>query len=212
MHLSEKNLVDNFIQNHPNKTNLIVECDFRWGNIDVVEYESYSEVYLNVDQVKILRNNKNLNVFSCLYRNRGLRVETISLKSGLDINVVKLILRKLILNNIVVINGYTYSINSKINFPDIKVYAYEMKLIDIRKAINQAVINQSFCDYSYIVFPQSKSKLCQKYFNLLTDNGVGLILVNDDENNIIIRAKKGNTHKSSILSSKIKLIESRICI
>jgi len=210
--VKEETLVNAYINNHKNTKFLIRECDFRWGNIDVVEYEVRNEVYLNPDQVKALRINRNLLVFSSLYRKRGLKLETVTQRSGMDIGDVSYILRKLVNLNIVVKNDLTYAVNPLIDFPDIVMFAYEMKLSDIRKAINQAVINKTYCDYSYIVFPDDKAQLCQKYFETLTRNGIGLILVNDDKNVEIIRAKKSEHHGISLLNSKLKVLESRICI
>jgi len=207
---SEQKLVNAFIQNHVNKGNLIEECDFRWGNIDVVEYETNDTIFLSSNQVKVLRNNRNLLVFSCLYRKRGLRLESISTKSGLPLCEVARIIKKLTAMNIVLNSGNTYIINPLINFPDIKVHAYEMKQTDIRKAINQASINQTFCDYSYIVFAHDKNQLCQKYYELLVRNGIGLILVDDNYNNVVIRARKSKKSGILLLNSKIKLIESRL--
>ncbi|AFH81241.1 hypothetical protein [Listeria monocytogenes] len=53
-------------------------------------------------------------------------------------------LKSLERTEIVVKAGNLYSINNNIDFPDIIVGAYEMKLTDIRKSINQAVINKQY--------------------------------------------------------------------
>ena len=210
MFQNEKCLVDTFLKNHPTKINLIEECDFRWGNIDVVEYVVNDEIFLNHDQAKVLRNSRNLNIFSSLYRKRGLRLESISRKSGIEVSEVKRILNRLIEMNIVVVAELTYIVNPNINFPDIIVYAYEMKLNDIRKAINQAAINQMYSDYSYIVMPKEKEILCQKYFEPLIRNGIGLILVDEKENRLIIRARKSRNITMPLLKSKFKIAESRL--
>ncbi|ECL0132922.1 TPA_asm: hypothetical protein GI702_00680, partial [Listeria monocytogenes] len=115
-------------------------------------------------------------------------------------------LKSLERTEIVVKAGNLYSINNNIDFPDIIVRAYEMKLTDIRKAINQAVINKQYCDYSYVVMPEEKRKLCLEYKDIFQKCSIGLLLV--DNNNIkeVVRAKRIKEVNYNKLASKIKIV------
>ncbi|HDI4698336.1 TPA: hypothetical protein PNM93_000896 [Listeria monocytogenes] len=206
MYKYESELVDNFIYLKNFQNEYIEECPFRWGNIDLVEYETSSFRFLSELQIKELSNKESLLIFSMLYKSRAHTFEYILKKLDLTKDRLVMKLKSLERTEIVVKAGNLYSINNNIDFPDIIVRAYEMKLTDIRKAINQAVINKQYCDYSYVVMPEEKRKLCLEYKDIFQKCSIGLLLV--DNNNIkeVVRAKRIKEVNYNKLASKIKIV------
>ncbi|EGS0272350.1 hypothetical protein I7Z58_000770 [Listeria monocytogenes] len=206
MYKYESELVDNFIYLKNFQNEYIEECSFRWGNIDLVEYETSSFRFLSELQIKELSNKESLLIFSMLYKSRPHTFEYILKKLDLTKDRLVMKLKSLERTEIVVKAGNLYSINNNIDFPDIIVRAYEMKLTDIRKAINQAVINKQYCDYSYVVMPEEKRKLCLEYKDIFQKCSIGLLLV--DNNNIkeVVRAKRIKEVNYNKLASKIKIV------
>ncbi|EIZ2483045.1 hypothetical protein MOY42_000700 [Listeria monocytogenes] len=206
MYKYESELVDNFIYLKNFQNEYIEECPFRWGNIDLVEYETSSFRFLSELQIKELSNKESLLIFSMLNKSRPHTFEYILKKLDLTKDRLVMKLKSLERTEIVVKAGNLYSINNNIDFPDIIVRAYEMKLTDIRKAINQAVINKQYCDYSYVVMPEEKRKLCLEYKDIFQKCSIGLLLV--DNNNIkeVVRAKRIKEVNYNKLASKIKIV------
>ncbi|EAF1220013.1 hypothetical protein CHV08_03085 [Listeria monocytogenes] len=206
MYKYESELVDNFIYLKNFQNEYIEECPFRWGNIDLVEYETSSFRFLSELQIKELSNKESPLIFSMLYKSRPHTFEYILKKLDLTKDRLVMKLKSLERTEIVVKAGNLYSINNNIDFPDIIVRAYEMKLTDIRKAINQAVINKQYCDYSYVVMPEEKRKLCLEYKDIFQKCSIGLLLV--DNNNIkeVVRAKRIKEVNYNKLASKIKIV------
>lgn len=203
-------LVEKFIELKMANNAYVRECPFRWGNIDLVAYEIESKYYLSENQMKILKQKENLIIFSLLYKHRPHKLNYISKKSGFSLEKTFKYINYLIRTKIVFQENDLYRINENIEFPDVLVKSYEMKLNDIKKAINQAVINKKYSDYSYVVMPQSKCKLCMDYKEVFQNCSVGLLLVNDNKVTEVIRAKKNKELTFAKLASKIKLLESVI--
>lgn len=202
----ELDLVEKFIQLKMSNNNFVRECPFRWGNIDLVEYETTAVNYLNSVQLNALKNKENLIVFSLLYKRCPHTLDYISNRSGFNIERVTKILDKLEKIDIIDCVNNLYTINDNIDFPDIIVKSYEMKLSDLKKAINQAVINKKYSDYSYVVMPYEKYRLCMEYKALFQSCSIGLLLVNDNKVTEVIRAKKINEKNYDKLISKVKII------
>ena len=203
-------LVERFIELRMKNKAYVRECPFRWGNIDLVEYETESKYYLSESQIKILKQKENLIVFSLLYKHRPHTSDYISKKSGFTLEHTLKYLNSLIKSEIIFQENNLYRINTNIEFPDVLVKSYEMKLNDIKKAINQAVINKKYSDYSYVVMPQDKYKLCMEYKDVFQNCSVGLLLVSDNKVTEVIRAKKNKELTYAKFASRIKLLESVI--
>ncbi|MBR0599245.1 hypothetical protein [Sinanaerobacter chloroacetimidivorans] len=202
----EIDLVNKFIDLKRLETNFIRECSFRWGNIDIVEYQTKSISFLNSKQINSLKNKDNLHVFSLLYKKRPHTINYLSKETKLDEKIMKKKLNNLIELNIIKDNGNLFTVNEQIDFPDITVISYEMKLTDIRKALNQAVINKKYSDYSYVVMPFDKYDLCIKYRELFQKCSIGLILVDDEQIKEVIRPKRIKEINFNKLASKIRLV------
>lgn len=203
-------LVEKFIELKMTNNAYERECPFRWGNIDLVEYKNESKYYLSENQIKVLKQKENLIIFSLLYKHRQHKLDYISKKSGFSLKNASKHLNSLIKSEIVVQENNLYRINGNIEFPDVLVKSYEMKLNDIKKAINQAVINKKYSDYSYVVMPQNKYKLCMEYKNVFQNCSVGLLLVSENKVTEVIRAKKNKESTYAKFASKIKLLEAAI--
>lgn len=205
MYRYESELVNNFIYLKNFQNNYIEECPFRWGNIDLVEYETSSVRFLSETQKKQLSSKENLLIFSILYKDRPHTLEYISKKLGFTKDRLIIKLETLEQTGIVVKLGNVYTISREIDFPDIIVRAYEMKLNDIKKAINQAVINKQYCDYSYVVMPEEKRKICLEYKAVFQSCSIGLLLVDNDSVKEVVRAKRIKEVNYDKLASKIKI-------
>lgn len=205
MFVSEQELVNKFIK-IKEIHNYVEEYDVRWGNIDVISFDFKSEIYLNLDQIMILKNKENLLIFSRLYKNKGLSIAFISKSTNLSLQVVKNRVKIMAENSICNIKNELIYSNANIAFPDLVVKAFEMKLTDIKKAINQAVINKKYCDYSYVVMPRTKYNLCMKYSEVMKNNNIGLLLVDEISVKEIIRAKRIISSDVSFINSKLKVL------
>ena len=60
------------------------------------------------------------------------------------------------------------------------LYAFEAKLSNLAKVINQAFRNTSFADYSYVVLPEKKRKAAEKYIEEFKRRRIGLVFVNQE--------------------------------
>lgn len=65
-----------------------------------------------------------------------------------------------------------------------RLIAFEAKLKNIKKVINQAYRNTAFANYSYVVLPADKYEIQKKYEADFIDMKIGVILV-DNENSWI---------------------------
>ncbi|MEG0240469.1 MAG: hypothetical protein RR623_07825 [Bacilli bacterium] len=203
----EVELVDRFIMLKNISQNSITECPFRWGSIDVVEYQLDRIKFLNSTQINFLKDKDNLSIFSFLYRKKGHTLDYLAESTRISKNIVKNRMKKMIELSICDLSNNLYFINNNIQFPDIVVRGYEMKLNDIKKAINQAVVNKKYCDYSYIVMPKNKYSLCLEYKGLIKKCGLGLIVVDEKKVYEIIRPRRVDHNKNYKLKSKIFILD-----
>lgn len=60
-----------------------------------------------------------------------------------------------------------------------EIVAFEAKLFDIKKVINQAYRNTTFANLSYIVLPATKKNMQTKYYEEMGKLNIGLILVDE---------------------------------
>jgi hypothetical protein len=86
-----------------------------------------------------------------------------------------------------------YCIADLVGFKKKSVVSVELKLDNWKKAIIQAKNYQLGSDYVYIAFPLQKTfKILNKAKYTLTNEGIGLLSINEKSNkvNIIMKAKK----------------------
>lgn len=202
----ESELVKKFIEIREFSGKVIEECPLRWGNIDLVEIKFDSIQTLSELQIDALENKENLLIFSLLYMKRPHTLQYISKK--LAMKNERLLKRIEMLIHIGVISkvGELYTIENDIKFPDVTIVSYEMKLTDIRKALNQAVINKKYSEYSYVVMPMNKYDLCLSYKEYFQRNSIGLILVDTNKTVEAIRPKMVRGNNYDKLISKIKMV------
>jgi hypothetical protein len=62
-----------------------------------------------------------------------------------------------------------------------KVYAFEAKLNNLKKVINQAYRNTSFADYSFVVLPESKKNAASRLAAEFKRRKIGLVFVNEEK-------------------------------
>lgn len=198
----EKNLVDSFITNYfDEKNNLTLrELPIRWGNIDIVYILGNKKVPFNLKQIEALSKPSNAKIFMRIKKNRPISKKTLFNDLGLSKNTFDNCVHKLISLNLIYkdING-NYIRGIDYEFPKVKIYGYEAKLIDYNKAFYQACINKSYVDYSYMVFPMDVANKIKKiYFSILKENNIGLIGVDKKNSKILIKASKNKNIKSYI--------------
>lgn len=70
-----------------------------------------------------------------------------------------------------------------------QVIAFEAKLFDINKAINQAYRNNSFADFSYAIFPESKLESIRKKDSEFQRRGIGAAIVCENYVEVIVEPK-----------------------
>lgn len=75
------------------------------------------------------------------------------------------------------LNGKTDIIAKQTNN---NIVAFEAKLNNIQKVINQAYRNTAFANFSYIVLPATKKQLQLKYCKEIDKLEIGVILIDDD--------------------------------
>ena len=91
-------------------------------------------------------------------------------------------------------------------FKEKRVVAVELKLKDWKKAIVQAKNYQLGADYVYLAFPLMKSyNVLKKAENVLKNEGIGLIVVNEESTKVkeIIKPKKSKKKIASITINEI---------
>ncbi|MEG1009687.1 MAG: hypothetical protein RSF67_07765 [Clostridia bacterium] len=198
----EKDLVDTFIKiyfENKNKVS-IKELPIRWGNIDIAFITGNKKNPFNEEQIKALSKPSNAKIFMRIKKNRPIFKKTLFKELGISESTFNNCLHSLIsLSLISKDENDKYIRNIDYEFPKVKIYGYEAKLIDYNKAYYQACINKDYVDYSYMVFPiDIATKIKKKHFLLLKENNIGLIGVNDKNYKILIKATKNNNIKPYI--------------
>lgn len=61
-----------------------------------------------------------------------------------------------------------------------KLWSFELKLENWKRALYQATRNQAFCDFSVVVLPRCKSKLADFERSSFDKMGIGLIVFDDE--------------------------------
>jgi hypothetical protein len=62
-----------------------------------------------------------------------------------------------------------------------KVYAFEAKLHNLKKVMNQAYRNTSFADYSFVVLPENRKHAVSKLAAEFKRRKIGLVFVNEEK-------------------------------
>lgn len=211
MYKYEHELVNDFLKDKFNN-NYIEECSVRWGNIDVVNFDFSENKLLNQQQIDWLLIQENLYIFSKLYRNRAISIKTIASNTNIDLRIIDKKVRKMFELDICEVNeNKLIRISSNIEFPNIVVTGYEMKLKNIKGVISQGVRNKEYCDYSYIVVPVERRAVVEKYKEILIEQKVGVILMEKGTKKILIRAKKSETNNSvKNLHAKLNILKNAL--
>jgi len=198
----EKDLVDTFIANYFDKKNKLTlkELPIRWGNIDIVFILGNKKVPFNSKQIEALSKPSNAKIFMKIKNNRPISKKSLFSDLGLSENTFDNCIHQLIsLKLIHKDSNENYVRCIDYEFPKVKIYGYEAKLIDYNKAFYQACINKNYVDYSYIVFPMDvATKIKETHFNILEENNIGLIGVDKKHSKILIKASKNTNIKSYI--------------
>lgn len=62
-----------------------------------------------------------------------------------------------------------------------ELYAFEAKLNNLGKVINQAFRNTAFANYSYVVLPENKKRAVAKFASEFKRRKIGLVFVNHEK-------------------------------
>lgn len=87
------------------------------------------------------------------------------------------------------------------------VIAFEAKLLDINKAINQAYRNNSFADFSFVVCPQNKSQSIIRKNREFERRGIGAAIVCNGYVEILIEPKAQTPYLSWVREKAISKLE-----
>jgi biotin operon repressor len=191
---AEKDLVNFFIKNY-NKTDkelIVEEMPIRFGNIDIVSIKN-SVLSFSEKQIAALSKPANAQIFTKTKCERPLSKETMVKTIGLSESTINKSIYELINNDLIIKKKNNYFRKSKFVFPKTTVTGFEAKLKDFSKAFYQAKLNLEYVDYSYLVFPSHIAEnIVRNKSDLLTNNGIGLIAVDREKNEILLNAKKVN--------------------
>jgi len=84
------------------------------------------------------------------------------------------------------------------------IFAFEAKLKNWRKALNQAFRNTCFANFSYILVPESVAKYAEKYYEEFLKRSVGICYISNGEIMISYEAKH-NKPIQDYLYERVKL-------
>lgn len=197
---TELQLVKTFVKTYKLFTKQIVieELDIRYGNIDVVSIKNINLPFTS-EQIEVLSKPSCAMVFSYLKNYQLLTLSNIQKNIGLSGSSLQRTLAKLVKVNLIEKYENKYQRKEKFEFPKTIISGYEAKLTNFNKAFYQAKNNQSYVDYSYLVFPEKvASRICINNKDLLERNGIGLIAVSEKNSIQLIKAKKNKKLKKHV--------------
>lgn len=207
----EIDLVNKFIQlRFKNSSRSITkkEIPIRWGNIDIVNIKN-NYIPFTEEQCKILSKKSNARIFLKIKKDRGVSKNTLIKENGLSQSTILNSINQLLKGNLIIKKENLYYRNIDFSFPRVIITGYEAKLIDYNKAFFQAIINKEYVDYSYIVFPLDiANKIKIKYYDTLSENGIGLIGVSNNNQKKLVKAKRNTKVKQYI--RLVNLIQTNI--
>ena len=170
---------------------IIQQFNARFGNVDVIKVIMNNPLNVSASQAEILSIHANAMVVAFLHKKQSRTLNYLIKKTGYTKEYLLNIISNLKKEKIIVeINSQKFIISEDFKFPKLKFNAYELKLKDWKKAINQAVKNTNFAYASFVVMPDKEAiKINNKYSNIFSNYNIGLIGVNDNSFITYIRPK-----------------------
>lgn len=182
------NLLENEIQINES---IITEFNARFGNVDIVKVNYKSEHKLSLEQAEVLSSYQCARTLAMLHKRAKRTIEYLQNNTGYTYSYLMKALANLKKYNIINEENKRYIISDTFEFPNVEFVAYEAKLNDWQKAISQALINQNFASYSYVVMPYKKAQfLTRKHREIFNLYNVGLIGVSNENYFTFIDVKK----------------------
>ncbi len=175
---------------------IVQQFNARFGNVDVVKVIMNHSVNVSKTQAEILSIHANAMVVAFLHKKQSRTLNYLIKKTGYTKEYLLNIISNLKKENIIIENSFQkFIISENFKFPKLKFNAYELKLKDWKKAINQAVKNTNFAYNSFVVMPNEEAiKINNKYSNIFLNYNIGLIGVNN--NSFITYIKPKNEHQT----------------
>ena len=96
-------------------------------------------------------------------------------KTGLSIFSLNMVLRLLLRNNIIARRNKKYYINSELSL-ERTIWAFELKLVDWKRALFQAMQYRAFANYSVVVFPIEKENVLKANLQMFVGLDIGVLL------------------------------------
>jgi len=107
--------------------------------------------------------------------------------------VVEAALRGLNARRIVSERDGTFHLSPRIKLPDARLYAFEVKLYDWRRAAFQALQANAYASKSLCIFPAERLGVLRKNKSFFADLGIGVLLF-DPENERFVELVRGKLH------------------
>jgi hypothetical protein len=114
-------------------------------------------------------------------------------RSGLSRGVIEAALRALSLRRIVLEDGNLLRLSGRLRLPEPRLYSFEVKLSDWRRAAFQAMQASSYAYKSYCIFPIERAETVRKNRQFFADLGLGVLLF-DFESARFTELSRGKGH------------------
>lgn len=206
----QKEFIKQLNKHKQKNTYILDEFNARFGNVDIVKVKYTNKIPLNYKQIELLSNIGVAHIVGYLHKKSLRTLDYLIKNSGYTLEYTLNILSKLKSANIIS-EPYEkrYIINEQFIFPKIQFYSYELKLTDWQKAIIQALRNQTFSSYSYVVMPEKIAiRLFKTKEYLFKGYNIGLIAVNHRTFKTLIPCKISHQKfsKEAFISSSAKYL------
>ena len=115
-------------------------------------------------------------------------------RSRLSRDVIEAAVRALCLRRIVLEDGDVLRLSGRFRLPEPRLYSFEVKLADWRRAAFQAMQASSYACKSYCVFPEDRADTVRKNRQFFADLGLGVLLF-DFGTGRFIELTAGKSHR-----------------
>ncbi|WP_060679466.1 hypothetical protein [Virgibacillus halodenitrificans] len=175
------------------------EVDCWQGRADLVSAKIIGEYNINIEQAELLSKLTNAQIISLLHYKAPRSLRYIVEKLALTETTIKRAINTLKKANIIdTKDNNTYTLCNTFILPNVEFNAYEAKLHNWRRAFYQATQYFGFSHYSWVIMPEKYIKPALKNSELFTENGVGLIgLDNKGKKIVYVKANKNQPRRKA---------------
>ena len=153
-----------------------------------------------IDIISVEKWSTESKILACLKNKRYNTVGYLETNTGLSKNTLQKELLNLSRKKIVMQNEHgSYTISEKYYIPEMKIYSFELKLDNWKRALFQAIRYKTFSEYTYVVMPSDKKELLKKKIDIFKENNIGILLFDtkNDDIEVLYRARKNEDRSKS---------------